>query len=233
MVSLPDGSSIYLDTETDVSVHFSKKARRIELQKGRAMFFVTHDPARPFTVSVDNIMARAVGTEFDVYKMVDGKVSIAVTKGIIRVERNKSDKATAADEVSNVPYSGDMTSRKPGVAEENARLPLSGELLASGSEMVVDRQDTSYTIQPVDSQRVSSWREGRLYFYLTPLPEVIAEVNRYMNSKILIGDPALKSQTISVNFDLKQRDLFLPTLASAISIRAQKTTSGDYILLKQ
>lgn len=233
MVSLSDGSRIYLDTQTDVSVHFSKKARRIELQKGRAMFYVTHDPARPFTVSVDNIMARAVGTEFDIYKMVGGRVSIAVTDGIIRVERNKSDNATAVDEVSNVPNGGDITDRKPDAVKENSRLLLSGALLASGKEMVVDRQNTTYEILPIDSRKVNSWREGRLYFYMTPLPEVITEVNRYLNSKIVIGDPALKTQPISVNFDLKHWDLFLPTLASAMSIEAQKTASGDYILFKQ
>lgn len=233
MVRLSDGSRIYLDTQTDVSVRFSKKARRIELRKGRAMFYVTHDPARPFTVSVDNIMARAVGTEFDIYKMAGGKISIAVMDGIIRVERNKSVKSTAADKVSNVPNGGKIVGRKPDAVIENAQLPFSGTLLASGKEIVVDRESTTYEIQPIDSRRVNSWQEGRLYFYMTPLPEVITEVNRYLDSKIVIGDPDLKTQPISVNFDLKHWDLFLPTLVSAMSIEAQKTASGDYILFKQ
>src|SRR3954465_7597955 len=49
-VALDDGSQLFLDAKTRMSVSFSETARTVDMQYGRANFRVVPDPARPFIV---------------------------------------------------------------------------------------------------------------------------------------------------------------------------------------
>ena len=65
-VRLDDGSKIQLNTDSELSVRFSKAERRLVLERGQAFFDVAHDPARPFVVDAGKASVRALGTRFDV-----------------------------------------------------------------------------------------------------------------------------------------------------------------------
>lgn len=84
-LSLADGSEVNLNTDTRIRVIYSDDKRQIDLQRGEALFSVAHDPLRAFEVIADNVSARALGTEFVVYKK--GKeVSVTVLDGHVRVQ---------------------------------------------------------------------------------------------------------------------------------------------------
>jgi transmembrane sensor len=82
---LDDGSTVLLNTDTQLRVRFAHGERRLDLIKGQAFFDVAHDPSRPFLVSAGPMEVRAVGTRFDVrhdgpgaaVTLVQGKVKVS------------------------------------------------------------------------------------------------------------------------------------------------------------
>lgn len=83
-VALQDGSSILLDTNSEVQVAFTAKDRRLRLVRGRARFEVAHEQ-RPFNVAAGPGMVTARGTIFDVRLGDGGKVSVALLRGAVDV----------------------------------------------------------------------------------------------------------------------------------------------------
>lgn len=95
--ALPDGSRITLDTASRATVTFDEGARRIELERGQALFDVAKDPSRPFVVIAGGPRIVAVGTRFTVRKLdaelrvglIEGRV--VVTDGTRRASMNPDD----------------------------------------------------------------------------------------------------------------------------------------------
>lgn len=84
LVTLPDGSTIRLNTRSAVAFNYSADARQIRLLRGEAEFSVRSDPARPFTVEAAGGKARALGTRFIVRE--DGNAAtVTVTEHRVRV----------------------------------------------------------------------------------------------------------------------------------------------------
>lgn len=82
--TLNDRSVVHLDADSAVRVAFSDRARDVRLERGQAMFEVTHDPARPFDVDARGATVTAVGTIFDV-DLVGDAVEVRVFRGVVRV----------------------------------------------------------------------------------------------------------------------------------------------------
>jgi transmembrane sensor len=81
---LPDGSVLHLNTDSQVTVRYSRSERVLELNRGEALVQVAHEAARDFRVAAANAQILAVGTQFDVYKR-SGAVRITVVEGIVAV----------------------------------------------------------------------------------------------------------------------------------------------------
>ncbi|WPZ32366.1 FecR domain-containing protein [Thalassobaculum sp. OXR-137] len=84
-IVLPDGSVVQLAPNSALSVDYDTASRRIDLLDGIALFEVTPDPARPFSVSAGPATATAVGTAFEVRRL-DGLEAVAVREGVVSVE---------------------------------------------------------------------------------------------------------------------------------------------------
>ncbi len=84
-ISLPDGSSIQLNTGSEIRVEYAATARRIHLLRGEASFTVAHDPDRPFDVFAAQGRVRAVGTAFAVQLEGGRGVIVTVTTGVVDV----------------------------------------------------------------------------------------------------------------------------------------------------
>ena len=90
--TLADGSVIYLNTNSQVRVDYSKEQRTIYLLQGEAYFGVTKQPGRPFRVYAGRGRVEAVGTAFTVY-LRDGDIDVAVSEGVVALGAlaNKAD----------------------------------------------------------------------------------------------------------------------------------------------
>jgi transmembrane sensor len=87
--TLPDKSVVTLNKHSSISYipGFKEKGRRVVL-KGEAFFSVTHDPSKPFTVQVNDIQVKVLGTAFNILARPD-RTEIVVEKGTIRVSSNQ------------------------------------------------------------------------------------------------------------------------------------------------
>lgn len=83
-VSLADGSKIELNASTRLTVAMDRGERRVVLDEGEAVFDVTPDSQRPFTIAAGDRTVRVVGTQFDVRRRA-GKLSVTVARGIVEV----------------------------------------------------------------------------------------------------------------------------------------------------
>jgi transmembrane sensor len=83
-ITLADGSIVDLNAETSLSVSLSRSTRKIVLADGQAVFDVTHDTRRPFTVEASGRIVRVVGTQFDVRNR-QGELAVTVAGGKVQV----------------------------------------------------------------------------------------------------------------------------------------------------
>lgn len=83
-VKLPDGSTVVLapGSRLTVASGFNDGNRDVTLE-GAAFFDVKHDGAHPFVVHSRGAEIRDIGTAFSVKTDVNGRVSVAVTHGIV------------------------------------------------------------------------------------------------------------------------------------------------------
>lgn len=87
-ITLPDGSIVTLDSETDMRFTNMPGERHVELLRGRAFFKVAHNASRPFTVTAAGKRVRAIGTAFEV-SMDRGEIAVVLAEGKVRVEEVK------------------------------------------------------------------------------------------------------------------------------------------------
>ncbi|MBW2366354.1 MAG: FecR domain-containing protein [Deltaproteobacteria bacterium] len=236
-VILADGSTVHLDAETEMTVQFSNETRHLELKTGRALFSVNHDPARPFVVAAGNVVVRALGTVFNVYKKRTGRVKVSVSEGSVNVSKADLSPISDADEATRTlpgsasPLKQDANTRKP-----EQRVSAANIVVKSGQEIVVEqkrpRHKPGIDIRDVDIKEVQAWREGKLCFRDASLPEVIEEINRYLDDKIVIGDQRLKNLEISMVFKLSDRKHFLNALEETVPI-THKTVAGKLKIFLQ
>jgi transmembrane sensor len=81
---LPDGSVLHLNTDSKVTVRYSRHERVVNLDRGEALFQVAHEGAHGFRVAAGNAQILAVGTQFDVYRR-PGAVLITVVEGAVAI----------------------------------------------------------------------------------------------------------------------------------------------------
>lgn len=91
-VQLSDGSTILLNTDTEIVERYGTQVRRIDLLHGQAQFQVQGNKAWPFVVHAEHGTVTAVGTQFQV--RIDGD-----TTGVILL-KGKVDVATQAPDAS-------------------------------------------------------------------------------------------------------------------------------------
>lgn len=92
---LADGSVVFLNTDTALSIDYAGPDRRIVLHHGQALFEVARDPNRPFVVAAAGAETRALGTIFAVHRtatcadviVTEGAVEVRVgTRAIVRLD---------------------------------------------------------------------------------------------------------------------------------------------------
>ncbi len=85
-ISLADGSTAHLNTDSALAVDFTERCRCLRLLRGEAFFTVTRDVDRPFRVAAGTGRAEALGTAFNVHDS-GRQVTVAVSEGRVRVSR--------------------------------------------------------------------------------------------------------------------------------------------------
>jgi transmembrane sensor len=212
-VTLPDGSRVTLNTNTLLTVHYSKARRYVEVLRGEALFAEKTDSARPFEVEAGGVLTRALGTEFNI-DLRGSRVTVSVLEGAVSVT------PTTAEAGGSV-----LPPRDAQSGESAAVTTLSkGQAIdfrASGGRMQEHQADL---------RRIDAWRTRRLEFTDTPLPDAIDEFNRYSSVRVVVGAPELASVRVSGVFRIGDADGFLYGLREALKLETHESP-GEVVVI--
>jgi len=169
----------------------------VRLLRGEAYFEIAHSDTRPFTVISGEQMVRDIGTAFDV-RSEQGAMEVTVTKGAVEVmtSANARPSAQAGEQQLNVVTAG-----------QEARFDRRIEYL----------KPVSYT----DINRQLAWRQGVLVYVGQPLSQVVADVSRYTQIKIELGDPSLGKIPVGGYFEINKLGAIFVALEKNFGIRAE------------
>lgn len=201
-ITLADGSTIEINTNTSITVKMSARSRKVILSKGEAYFTVAHEKKRPFEVLAGRGTIRALGTCFNVYKRLSG-VTVSVIEGSVRV-RTKADYGVTT--------------------------AVHKQILKQGRQLSYTQSGAISSLGAVNIKEVSAWRDGKLIFDEMPLAEVIQEVNRYRTRQIHITDPDLKDLKVSGVFKSDDLDSILGAIEQVLPVKARRVSRGLVML---
>lgn len=207
-IALGDGSILSLNTNSKASVEYTDTTRKIHLFKGEARFDVAKDAKRPFIVETSHGNIQAVGTSFNIYDTED-KVEVIVFEGTVAVDHRKYRKTEITRELS-----------LPQPLSENAVFVQEGNRIAAfenGLSVVRHANE-------LELSQKKAWQKGKLIFRGQKLSEVIREMSRYTNRKIVIGDDILGDMEMGGAFDTDDFEALLNAIEDAFPVRIIRFT---------
>jgi transmembrane sensor len=197
VAQLPDGSELHLNTDSSVTVRYSRSERVVDITRGQALFTVARDEHRRFRVSAGDAHVLAVGTQFDIYRRPNTTI-VTVVEGSVAV-------------LAGAP--------PPGATG----FPPDALRVQAGYQVHVDARGVLAQPIPVDVQQTLAWLQQKLAFERRPLGEVADEFNRYGSIPIEIDDAALRALPISGVFDVHDIDSFVAFLQTLDGVRVERT----------
>ena len=216
LLTLADGSTIELNAQSRVRVHFTAAERSIDLLEGQVLFHVTHDTARPFIVHSGAASVRAVGTQFDVDRR-SGETVVTVVEGRVAVlpyPLLQPASANAIDSSAPPIFAPDFALTGPGGAR--------GLLLTAGEQVTLTAQATSRPTR-TDVAAAIAWTQRKLVFASSPLTQVADEYNRYHQKRIVIRDRRLASFLVSGVFSATDSRAFVAFLRAQPNLTVHET----------
>jgi transmembrane sensor len=197
-ITLEDGSGIALNTDTRLRVDFSGATRTVHLDRGEAVFTVSHADPRPFEVVAGNGLIRDIGTRFDVRRQ-DDHVSVIVIEGSVKVATNSG----------NIP------------------------LLSRGERVSYHPTEGISAIESADPATATEWLHGRISFKEKPLGEVVEEMTRYHDVRVIFADPALSVLKVSGSFGIQDLDQLLDCIGVNLSLQVQREGNRRIVIARQ
>ncbi len=210
--TLPEGSSLRLDTDTRLDVAVYRDRRVVLLPRGQALFDVQHDPDRPFHVVAGATRITVLGTRFSVRHTRSGLeadgVSVVVEEGRVRVARIAPE-STAIDPGASLP---------PAETE--------GVELIAGQSVTADVHGHLAPVTQHSDAAALAWRDGRIVLNDTPLRDAVAEFERYTDTKLVIREPRVASLRLNGSFDVRQLNAFKRALPQALPVHLRSREDG-------
>lgn len=206
-IQLADGSRVTLDTNSRITIRYSRHIRKVILQYGEVFFQVLHNPNRPFVVVAGNRKVIDVGTSFVVYRNATGRRSLSITviKGRVAV----------------APLS---------VPDVVPKAPSLHVLFVTAGNRLVLRPHAPPSLKLAPIAQATAWLRGELFFNNVPLSSAAAQFNRYNTVKIVIGSPKLDSIRVGGIFRADANESFADAIAQAYRLRV--VSRGNALILE-
>lgn len=180
LLVLDDGTRLWLNSGSSLKYpgRFKGKKREVYLQ-GEAYFEVAHNAEIPFIVHAGKLRTRVLGTTFNIraYKD-DPDVRVTLFTGKVEVIREISNKETS-------------------------------KLILLPKQVATYRKDAGSLVKTTVSNIIinhySAWKDGKLIFDETPMPEVLKRLSLAYNVKFILTDEKINGCTITGSFNANQK----------------------------
>lgn len=191
-LELPDGTSIELNTDSQIRAIIASDRREIWLDKGEVYFSIRHSDTLPFVVHVGDRRVTDLGTKFSI-RYTGNRTTVAVVEGLVKVEEIEGEAKLRPTIIG----AGDVA-----IAQE-------------GATLVTHRAQS-------DLQSLTAWRGGMLDFNQERLADVAAEFNRYNRTPTLIVDRQVADLRIGGLFPISKPAEFGRLLSDAYGLKLEK-----------
>ncbi|WP_025144967.1 FecR family protein [Pedobacter jeongneungensis] len=174
LVTMPDGSNIYLNGDTKIryALNFNTTSKRIVYLDGEAFFDVQHRSKQPFVVYTGKISTTVLGTSFNINAYPSLKdITITVQTG------------------------------KVGVLFKNKGKTTPVHFLLPNEQLTINKNNGQFAKKQVIAIDFDSWREYKIFFYDKPLKEIAEVIAREYDLDIEIKTEALKEVKLTAKFD--------------------------------
>jgi hypothetical protein len=171
---LSDGTKVKLNSGSSIKypVSFLKGQDRKVFLKGEAYFDVSSDKAHPFIVNVDEMNIRVLGTEFNLsYYPEDEDISTVLVEGAVVLYKEG--------------------------ANMNANTTAK---LVPGQRAAWNKTNNTMTVNEVDTNIYTAWKDGYLLFKASPFYSIRAKLERHFNISIEDRTGRLENQIYTATF---------------------------------
>jgi len=202
-VTLPDGTELAFDAETQAQVALYRDRREVRITEGQIMFSVAPDSTKPFQVLAGRARVTVVGTRFSVRYRRNGMdantVTVAVEKGHVRL--------------------ADAHSRQPdgSMAEVD---------LVAGQGLTVPADGAIGKVAEVAPGSIAPWRKGLVHFENTSLSDALLELERYGATGLTISDPDVAAMPIGGSFQIGRPEAFAQMVVQILPVKLVKGVGG-------
>jgi hypothetical protein len=162
---LPDGSAVWLNSGTTLEYpqNYNKRNRMAKVS-GEAYFEITPDRMHPFRVETGTFDVKVLGTSFNVRSYPEeGEASTTLEEGRLSVEQI-----------------------------ENGKMVKRYCFVEPGQRVVYSKADDRVVKAVTDTEKYTSWKEGKLVFRNDPLHIVIRKLEKWYNAEIEVSDATLE-----------------------------------------
>jgi len=203
-IMLPDSSTVILNARSEIRylTGWDHDAPREVWLEGEAFFSVTHTPVRqPFIVHTSGqVDVEVLGTQFNVSQRAN-RTRVVLNAGEIRLQIKNGSNDPAVKHIA----------MKPGDLVEFAK--------SAG-------QPVKKTVNP---QVYSSWKNNRLFFDNTTLPELINLLEERYERKVVVTDNSLTGIRFNGDFPSDNLQLLLKALAATYNLEVTASTHEIYL----
>ncbi|BBD44021.1 Hypothetical protein PEIBARAKI_4014 [Petrimonas sp. IBARAKI] len=170
-VTLADGSIIYLNTNTTLSIkdkEQSTNTREVLLEEGEAFFEIAKDENRPFIVhTASGITTRVLGTSFNIQAYAELKnQEISVKTGRVQVSRSDEDQM----------------------------------ILKSNNSALFDYENDIMEFRKIDGNVIGGWREGMVVFQRSNPKEIAFRLKQHYGIELSYNKSEFKDVEFSAIF---------------------------------
>ncbi|SDE09957.1 FecR family protein [Kordiimonas lacus] len=205
LVTLEDGTTVQLNTNTKIEVAFTGDVRQTALAYGEALFSVAKNPDRPFRVGLGDRSVQVVGTQFNILRH-DSQLVVTVSEGIVDVAPTQ----VIEDEV-----------------QSDAR-----ERLRVGDQLVAYEKSNETRVQKVDARQVTAWLEGYLEYEDAALHQIARDLSRYFGEPIAVTSSA-RDINFSGILNMGDKQTVLATLEQLLPVTVKQTDGAILIGRKE
>lgn len=198
-VTLSDGTVVTLGAASAIETSFTEDSRGAALTAGSALFDVSRDPDRPFTVRAGELEAQVLGTVFDVTRSAD-LVRVSVAEGRVAVSY-------------------------PIVTDAYVTSKRSVQDVVAGQQIAARPSDGLGEKETVRIAAVGAWRDEKLYYKGARLSELVADANRYSQARVVIDDDdgAIGNFLVQGSFSTTDIDGMLSVLSEVYPVEIDRS----------
>ena len=190
IVDLPDGTKVWLNSDTKLSYPsvFKSKCREVKLS-GEAFFDVRKMDDCPLRVQIGDLDIKVLGTKFNVTNYAsDAYTEVVLESGRVDLY--------AINEKQKDP----LVSMKP------------------GQKALYLKDDKILSLKSVRADQYTAWTNGILIFRDDAMTDVVCKLNRWFNTEIVITDSTISQYNYTATFQHESLEQILELLSISAPI---------------